>query len=168
MVSYTPGSTDGPSLRGSRAANPCRVRPVAVGNATGLWLRTASSVHSEASITDFTRAASLAAPVHHGIFGSLALVAIDLPRHFGPLGYCRSPAQSPAMFAVPFFVRPDPDQDDYVLGHRFSFRFSRHTPAGDLVALPVCRIAMRRPRSCSTAELSRETSGASPSTSVRP
>ena len=101
------------------AACPFRAHPVAVGKATGLRLRTAASVHSEASITDFTLRVSLIAPVHHdtcgnpppcgaGISGSSALAG-----HRSTLRQ-RSLPPSPS---GPTRTRMTPS------GHRSSFRF---------------------------------------------
>ena len=57
-------------------------------------------------------------PLHHGYFGSPSRTVSRRHGQFRLLGFCRPPAQSPATFAAPFCTRPDPGEDDVLLGHR--------------------------------------------------
>ncbi len=77
--------------------------------------------------------------LHHGISGSPSTTPRRRSGHFRPLGYCRPPIQSLATFAAPFYIRPDPDEDDYVfIGLSFALHDAHQSPPGTWTIMGQC------------------------------
>jgi hypothetical protein len=72
-------------------------------------------VHTEDSNTDFTlHAACAPRPVRHGTCGSLPISAGAPSQAVQTARLLQAAVPISATFAVPFFIRPDPEEDDFV------------------------------------------------------
>ena len=85
---------------------------------------TVSLVLTEDSNTDFTmRDACASCAVRHGTCGNLPIDAAAPSQAVQTARLLQAAVPISATFAVPFFIRPDPEEDDFDLGHRSTSSF---------------------------------------------
>jgi hypothetical protein len=81
-------------------------------------------LHTEDSNADFTlHDACAPCVVRHGTCGSLPINARASSQAVQTARLLQVAVPISATFAVPFFIRPEPDEDDFVLGHRSTSSF---------------------------------------------